>query len=385
MYEVNVENKEYNIEKMRAEAQLKAQIRLSVDNLYDIQSLRVATGNRICMFYYRRLENEVSKEEMQQLLNGIMVNVIRDYELITAVANEKFADKPRSSTKLAINASIDSLKFVKEVTEYKLVKQYIGLREKEKEAVTLLEDVVKQHPMYDLFFKDVKGCGPAISGMCLAYLDIHTARHVSYFWAYAGVGTRVNPNMPDIPEHKRFDEYEASELASIEREDPDEYNRILSGYYHSDEYVADFTFNNRVAMSRRNLIDVTYTTKDGSTATRKSIGYNERLHTKLLGSFGDQMVMRKGTKYREVYDCYKDRYANRPDWRLENGEVNKIRCHRAAIRQGVKALLRDLWVIWREYEGYSISEPYEVEYLHRAPHKYNEAHYVAALKEMDDK
>lgn len=58
---------------------------------------------------------------------------------------------------------------------------------------------------------------------------------------------------------------------------------------------------------------------------RKSIGYNDFLHTKLLGVLGDSYVKRSGSEYRKVYDDYKNRYQNR-----------------AAIRQAIKAFLRDL-------------------------------------------
>ena len=63
-------------------------------------------------------------------------------------------------------------------------------------------------------------------------------------------------------------------------------------------------------MSRYATIDQEYVDKDGNTKTRKSIGYNDFLHTKLLGVLGD--MLRK------------------------DGSVNQIRCHRAAIRQAVK-------------------------------------------------
>lgn len=161
--------------------------------------------------------------------------------------------------------------------------------------------------------------------MCIVYLDVHKARYVSAFWSYCGVGTRVNDT------------------------------------------------GDRVAMSRKQLVDRHYIDANGNEATCKSIGYNDKLHTKPLGMFCDQIVKRTDTKYRKCYDDYKNRYQNRKDWLRSNGTVNKVRCHRAAIRQSVKAFLRDLLVEWRSYEGYEITQPYEVEYLHRAPHAYNEA------------
>lgn len=48
---------------------------------------------------------------------------------------------------------------------------------------------------------------------------------------------------------------------------------------------------------------------------RKSIGYNDFLHTKLLGVLGDSFVKRSGSEYRKVYDDYK----NRVEWRTYEG------------------------------------------------------------------
>lgn len=57
----------------------------------------------------------------------------------------------------------------------------------------------------------------------------------------------------------------------------------------------------------------------------------------------------------------------------DKGEVCAMRCHRAAIRQAIKAFLRDLWIEWRTYEGYTIPESYAEAHLGMAPHGYNEA------------
>lgn len=82
-------------------------------------------------------------------------------------------------------------------------------------------------------------------------------------------------------------------------------------------------------MSKKATVDVEYVDANGEIKTKKSIGYNEFLHTKLLGVLGDD--------YRKVYDDYKNRYLNRPDW--QQAPAIKLRAHRAAI----KAFLRDLW------------------------------------------
>ena len=64
--------------------------------------------------------------------------------------------------------------------------------------------------------------------------------------------------------------------------------------------------------------------------------------------------------------------------RADLKDAPPIKVHRMAIRQMVKHLLIVLWVAWRQYEGYELSAPYEVEYLGRASHEFNEAHCRAA-------
>lgn len=72
-------------------------------------------------------------------------------------------------------------------------------------------------------------------------------------------------------------------------------------------------------MSRKALVDAVYLDKDGNVQMRKSIGYNDFLHTKLLG---DSFVKRSGSEYK-----------NMADWKNDKGEVSAMRCHRVAIRQ----------------------------------------------------
>ena len=309
-------------------------IRIAIDNMYDIQALRIATDNRVCAAFRMSKQmqdeeneetvahEEVDKKEQEKEDAGILAILTDEYTRIT----DAYAELAKNSRK-ALENVIDTTNatLIKNSFDYDMAKQYFLLLDQEKLAVKAVDTCVKEHPMWDRFFKDVKGCGPAISGMCIGYLDIHEARHVSTFWSYCGVGTRVNDK------------------------------------------------GERVAMSRRALTTRTYIDKSGKEVTCPSLGYNEKLHTKLLGVFGDQIVKRTGTKYRQCYDDYKNRYQNRPDWRKKDGSIDKIRCHRAAIRQAVKAFLRDLWVEWRSYEGYEITSPYEVEYLKMAPHLYNEA------------
>lgn len=309
------ENKEYVDSTSES---LQNLIRLSMDLLYDFQRTRIACENRIGD-YVRSLK--VLDEGTAQ--GAIIKMAVRAHDTI-----EEFVNGRRCQWKTIEYNLGSKLKVIKDFTLYQMVKSYVMLKGAEAGQTLALKKLVEQHPMWNLFLKDVRGCGITVAANLLGYLNIHQARHVSPFWSYAGVGTRMGDD------------------------------------------------GERVAMSKRCTAEVEYVTKDGEVKTKRSIGYNPELHSKLLSVFVD-CCLKAGTKdnyYAEIYYDYKNRYANRADLQ----DASKMRLHRMAARQCVKALLRDLWVTWRSYAGYEVSRPYEVEYLNRAPHKYNEAHNNAA-------
>lgn len=387
MKQPNLENKQ----PIRKDT-VKFEIRNAIDSLYDAQKLRIQTSNRLyAILSNSELENEEdidvsvinkSLEEYKQI-NDIQCkaqaealgfdyrdklmsqyvgeyfskfkseDVIQEYldinkgknisckyitsdEIYNAVDtyykdNEKLEldfllnkrKRPKIPRIQSVISKVDNLTYITSKSRYELVDVFNKLREMEEKYSSILKDLVESHPMWDLFFKDVKGCGYTMAGVCIAYLDVHKARHVSSFWSYAGVGTRVTET------------------------------------------------GERIAMSKKVTVDVEYVDKDGEIKTKKSIGYNTELHDKLLGVLvGSFLKTKTGSIYRDCYYEYKQRYSNREDLK----DANAMRIHRMASRQCIKAFLRDLWVVWRKYEGYDISQPYEVEYLGRAPHRYNEYH-----------
>lgn len=177
--------------------------------------------------------------------DNILKTLASEYNRVTDVLAEKYKSSRRSLGK-AIKAT-DDLEIIKSEIDYNMAEQYVALLNQEQQISKFISKLVKEHPMWDRFFESV---------------DIHKARYVSSFWSYAGVGTRATDD-PDAP---------------------------------------------RVAMSRKALVDAVYLDKDGNVQMRKSIGYNDFLHTKLLGVLGDSFVKRSGSTYRKVYDDYKNRY-----------------------------------------------------------------------------
>ena len=184
---------------------------------------------------------------------------------------------------------------------------YKRLLETEEGLTKVAEREVKAHPMWDAFFAGVKGCGPLMSAVCLAYFDPYKARHASSFWRYAGLDVQRDP-------------------------DKDKMRGV--GKWYTEE---------------RNYID-----KDGKEQMKKSLTYNPFLKTKLVGVLGSAFLRAKDSYYGKVYYDYKNRLDNRDE------DFSPIVKHRMATRYAVKMFLRDMWVVWRELEGLEVTEPYEV-------------------------
>lgn len=296
------------------------QIQNAVYFFDDIQKVRIAMGNRVCATYRAGMNLKSGKEMDDKEKDKLMSKVLGEYQRITDYYAETMKSKGRMYTAIE---RLSDLEFIKSRYDLELIDSYNKVLEEEEAAKKMVANAVKQHPMWDMFFADVKGCGPSIAGKLIAGLDVHKARHVSSFWSYCGVGTRLDEN------------------------------------------------GKRVAMTKKTLVDRTYLDKDGKEQTCKSLGYSPELQSLVCSVFVTSILKTaKNSKYWQCYYEYKNRYENRKD--LEG--ASKLRIHRMASRQVAKALLRDLWVTWRTHEGYEISQPYEVEYLDRAPHKYNEYH-----------
>ena len=285
----------------------KGQIRSLVGGVYDIQKLRIATGNRIVASMRPDLVKSLSDAEGVEEVH-VLKDILAEYRNIT----DYFVNtcNSKGSIEKAINSVTPTPDYVKTKVEYALVQSYERLVDAEAGLNRAVTVYVKQHPMWGLFFEGVKGCGPMMAAVCIAYLDPYQARHCSSFWKYCGLDVVTNDKGEQVGRQK----------------------------YHT--------------------VMVEYTDK----ATR-SITYNPFVKTKLLGVLaGSFLKAGADTKYAKIYYDYKNRITQR------DADISPIVAHRRASRYAVKMFLRDLWVAWRTYEGLEVSEPYEVAKLGMKPH-----------------
>lgn len=269
-----------------------------VRSMYDLQSMRIQTGNRIVAEIKIRLGQGPGEKEQEIDDEG------KDYLLRARDEYKRIADAfvlSRPSNYLKVDYK--KYQVISDEAMLLFVQSYVKQFDNEEHMEKVIATCVKQHPLWEVFLKDVKGCGPLMSAVILTEFDIRKANRISKFWKYAGL-----------------------------------------------DVAADGRGRGR---HKDHLVDQSYTDADGKEQTKKGITFNPFLKTKMVGVLGSCFLRTKGV-YREVYDGYKNRIENHPN----HQEKSKGHRHNMAMRYMVKMFLQDLWLAWRELEGLEITRPY---------------------------
>ena len=307
-----------------------------LDALYDMQKLRIASGNRLYQIFKDKsdadtaIKDEIEKEklsETEEVLDAkadeILKAVNSEYKELTAymVDNNK--------TIASALKKIETIKILTK-TDYSMVKAYNLLLESEESYKKVLTDNIKDHPVYVGFLANVKGCGPMMSANILAYLDPYKARHASSFRKYAGLDVVATKDGNPVLDS--------------------EGNMVTHGRKMGDTE------------------DYEYTDKNGNKAIKKGLTYNPKLKSKLIGVLASGMIKAKDPVYTKIYYDYKLRLENHPKHR----EKSAAHRNNMALRYMIQKFLSNLWAYWRELEGLEVTLPYEVEKLGMRPHGYND-------------
>lgn len=315
-------------------------IRDVLDALYDMQKLRIASGNRLYQIFKDKsdadstIKDEIEKEKLKESgeedvldakANEILKTVNSEYKELTAymVDNNK--------TIASALKKIETIKILTK-TDYSMVKAYNLLLESEESYKKVLTDNIKDHPVYVGFLANVKGCGPMMSANILAYLDPYKARHASSFRKYAGldvVATKDKDGNPVLDS---------------------EGNMVTHGRKMGDTE------------------DYEYIDKNGNKAIKKGLTYNPKLKSKLIGVLASGMIKAKDPVYTKIYYDYKLRLENHP----KHKEKSAAHRNNMALRYMIQKFLSNLWAYWRELEGLEVTLPYEVDKLGMRPHGYSD-------------
>lgn len=380
-------------------------IRQLVSNIYDIQKLRIATGQRIVSSLNIQMGQKPSmkKEDADKQAQKVMNDLKKEYKRITdAYVNKCYIISSDSNDgtnqykniQVNVNGRIDKviesmaaddrvgIKYLRRRLDYDIMSTYVDLLHTEEKEVDILAKEIQKHPMWDKFFKNVVGVGPMMAGVCIAYFDIHKAPYASSFWKYAGLDTvEVTKEVegPDGTKEKvpvyvmEQQKDENGELVFDENGEPvmvpKMEKRIIDGEMRSVPMVV------REGRSARHLEKQTYM-KDGEVHEKMGLTYNPKLKSKLIGVQAGNFLKQRGCYYEQIYRKYRQRLEESP--RFENYTLGRI--NNMAKRYMIKCFVRDMWVVWREMAGYKVTAPHELSEYGHAPTEDNMRHYEAYMR-----
>jgi hypothetical protein len=274
----------------------KQSLRILTKSLYDLQKLRISTGNRIAINFRTKLGQDPGKELTEMEGKKTIKSIQAEWKRLT----DGIVNMTRKEVKEAI---LRNEGVIDNEVEFRLVQSYMYLLKQEEDGFKSLASILDEFPIYDHFLKGVKGVGPAMAAVIISELDPHKARHVSSFWKYSGL---------DVAQD-----------------------------------------GNGRSRKKDHLQLVKYINRDGEEAEKNGITFNPFLKTKLLGVLGSSFL-RASAPYADIYYGYK----NRLEQHEAHKDKTKLHKHNMANRYMVKVFLQDLWLKWREIEGLEVTAPY---------------------------
>lgn len=274
---------------------MKQNLKAMVRGCYDIQKIRIATGNRIVANFRSKLglessEKEKDKKEASKLLKRIR----KDYKLIAdGIINLPSRKQFRKGA------------IISEYAEMVLVHGYLFSLKNEEKLFKLLDKLLYDFPIWNDYLFDVLGVGPAMAGVIISEIDIEKPLYPSSIWKYAGL-----------------------------------------------DVAGDGKGRSR---KKEHLVKTKYINKDGEEAEKNGITFNPFLKTKLIGVLGPSFL-RCGVKspYAQIYYEYKNRLENSE----KHKEKTKLHRHNMANRYMIKRFLVDLYKKWRKLEGLPVADEY---------------------------
>ena len=266
-----------------------------VRGVYDLQKLRIESGNRLVATFKSKLGHEPGTKEADTI----------DEE------GQSLLDELKSRFKLLTQGVVKEPAFKAAVEGRRTHRHLRGgvpdpailskLEASEEAHFRHLGPALEDFAVYNEFLKGVRGCGLAMSAVIIGEFDITKATYASSLWKYAGL----------------------------------------------DVVVTSDGGNSGRSRRKEHLRRIQYVDKDGKPAERDGITFNPFLKTKLTGVLASCFLKAGNEPYAGIYRNYKHRLENEERWK----EKTKAHRHNAAMRYMIKAFLADLYAAWRQLEG----------------------------------
>lgn len=359
------------------EATLKEQqerkIKTLVTSRTQAQKSRIKQGNRLVANFRQKLGIE-SDEEAEEKQQSILKQLEKDYKRLTD-----------GIAKITAARSYPFSGIIDEYYELRLVDVYMTWKREEERITQDIRRNLRGIPIWDEYLSDVTGVGPATAGAIISELDPYEAPYPSSFWSYCGLDVvtvwklddfdweksitgQQPPNYEVEKERKHLyregaDDNEFDEV-SYEPSDDSEQVAHVWKVFETDEGTWRLRLTYRQvsqggrSRKREHLKTVEYVNSDGEVDTKKSLGYNPWIKTKLMGVLS-KSFLRNASDMRDHYDDYRHRIENMP----AHEDKTDGHIHQMALRKMMKEFLKRLWAMWRYLEEQPIPLPYHVEKL----------------------
>ena len=297
---------------------------------------------------------------------------------------------------------------------YLEVQNYMGAVKNEQDAVLVVNKLVHKHFIWD-YLQGIKGCGEISAAYIIADIDFRATVHPSSVIRYMGMDNvidtpkRAEDDMMDDDDASRiirflFHTYKnTSNRAKAENTQIyadnfykyssdmintwDEFQAIRKVYqnpmlqelspgkiinsdagfkklvnklwdncniieYKNEEGKYIPTIKKR-ARSKVDTVITTYIDKNGKIQTKRSLGYNAKLKSRIIMLLFDSLVKAKNDYYyKEIYLGTKNRLEMRYRVQGKNPEDFKMIIHLQARRHTMQIFMEELWMWVRNYLGY---------------------------------
>lgn len=348
------------------------------------------------------------------------------------ISNKTFSEEPSIESALIATKTLLPSDYISSYITYLNTQGYMAAVKNEKDANLVVNKLVHTSWLWP-YIEGIKGCGEITAAYILADIDFRSTIHPSSVLRYLGLDnvTVVPERKPGDTMSKdelarifRFliHNYKSIVERSKEKDMPElnqanfykyatdmvdkweEFECIRKVYQspafmemsieemvaHSKDFkqLVDKVWNRievieyegkdgkyiptikKRARSKKDTVITTYLTSEGKIATKKSLGYNAKLKSRIIEIMFDSMTKAGNPYYyKEIYLNYKKRLEEK--YKLQGMEVDKMRIHRQARRVAVQIFIEDLWMWVREHHQWPTNNGTYYEAKLKAKHGQN--------------
>lgn len=227
------------------------EIRVITRTLYQMQGLRIRTGNRIAALYRAKAgvslhPSQIQGKEVAATLKALLLE------------HEEISNLMAGTTQYMYFTHVSFLHdgMITTPFEFNIIGRYREMIDIEKKTLKYLQAGVRKNKLWKEFFKGVPGCGEQMAAVCITELRAEKAPTPSSFWAYAGLDVVNGKGRNNSPGH---------------------------------------------------MVETMYVDKRGNRKRGRRLSYNPILKGKLVGVLSKTMLMEKHGKYYDKYYQTRDK------------------------------------------------------------------------------